>query len=234
VKVRILFTAVVGMLLLAGCTVMVPGTAVPADSDGPLKPKPVATSAVEDLLAGPVEVSKVAGSGTTLVQQARATGMSDSTGISSRDCRSAWSPLQKASYDGSGWISVAGKILSDERDKETRPDNVITQAVVSFNDSDAADTFFSGVTKRWKACSDKSVVYTQDGGKQTNWSLGPVISGDDVIQISQTAEGGRGWGCQHVLGVRNNIAIEVLHCAEGPGEQARGVFDLIARNVGDR
>ena len=78
-KVRILFTAVVGMLLLAGCTVMVPGTAVPADSDGPLKPKPVATSAVEDLLAGPVEVSKVAGSGTTLVQQARAAARREAT-----------------------------------------------------------------------------------------------------------------------------------------------------------
>mgnify|MGYP000090078028 CR=1 FL=1 len=62
-------------------------------------------------------------------------------------------------------------------------------------------------------------------------ALRAMTEPEGAIQIKQAAEGAGGWGCSRVLGVRNNIAIDVMHCATDPADQGVAVFNAIAANI---
>ncbi|PIB77212.1 sensor domain-containing protein [Mycolicibacterium brumae] len=231
VKSRIFAAAAAGLLVLTGCTTTVGGVAKPADNDGPLKPKPMATSAVASLLLSPSEVASAVGLSATLYQRGEATEMTDSTGLDNRDCRSSWAPLEEGTFGGTGWLQAFGQIVSDAPDRATKATMQFTQAAVSFKDSDAADAMLAGAAKKWNSCSDKTILYTSSDGRQARWTNGSVTDDDGVLSMTQTVEGGGGWGCSRMLGVKNNIALDLLYCTTGPGSEAKELYDELAESI---
>lgn len=222
--------AVAGLgLLLTGCTTMVSGTAQPADHDGPIKPKPISASAMAGKLLDTSEVADIVKTNGTLIQRSTSSTMGDTGAVAKKECRASWSPMQEAAYNGSGWSDALANTYDDAPDADTRPENGVVEAVVRFADSDAADTFFTKAKSLWSQCADQSVVY--DGDSKRIWRYSAMTEPEGAIQIKQAAEGAGGWGCSRVLGVRNNIAIDVMHCATDPADQGVAVFNAIAANI---
>jgi hypothetical protein len=116
--------AVAGLgLLLTGCTTMVSGTAQPADHDGPIKPKPISTSAMAGKLLDTSEVADIVKTNGTLVQRSTSSTMGDTGAVAKKECRASWSPMQEAAYNGSGWSDALANTYDDAPDADTRPEN---------------------------------------------------------------------------------------------------------------
>lgn len=223
--------AVAGLsLLLTGCTTLVAGTAEPADHDGPLKPKPIGATAMTRALLGTSEISDIVKSSGTLVQRGSATTMGDTTGVTKNACRASWSPMQESAYNGTGWSDGVAQTYDDAPDTDTRPENGVIEAVVRFADSDAADKFFTAAKALWADCADQSVPYDGTQSKRI-WRYSALTEHDGTIQIKQSAEGMGGWGCSRVLGVRNNIAVDLMHCTTDPADQGVAIYNAIAENI---
>ncbi|HYB38263.1 MAG TPA: sensor domain-containing protein [Mycobacterium sp.] len=85
-----------------------------------------------------------------------------------------------------------------------------TQAVVAFAAADA-QKLLADQTAQWSACHTIPTNLADQPGPQ-NWTLSPSAATDATLSISLLTEGGHGWSCQLALGIRNNIAVDVLVC----------------------
>lgn len=46
------------------------------------------------------------------------------------------------------------------------------------------------------------------------WTVGAVTDDNGTLSTSQVQEGGDGWTCQRALTVRNNVAVDIVACAD--------------------
>ena len=108
----------------------------------------------------------------------------------------------------------------------------VVQVVASFpTDSDAAD-FRDGTARQWRSCQHQQATIT-GGQEAVTYDLDSVDSLDSIASVSMSATAGDGTRvmCQHSLGARRNVIIDVRVCAPSVANKGRELVAKIAAGL---
>ncbi|ORW96026.1 hypothetical protein AWC28_10845 [Mycolicibacter terrae] len=190
--------------VVAGCSRVTEGRAVPADHDGP---RPVAASMLPDLLLEASTVSDIMGSAGMRVKDSRSRMFDSGRQFPDLDCMVAWMPAEQSVYAGTNWAATMVQTLS-----ETALDHFVIQAATVFVNRVDAQSFFDTTARRWALCGERSFTTTKNGYGDTPWTFDTVTDVDSTVWMTQHQDDSAGWSCQRALRVANNVAIDVLAC----------------------
>jgi hypothetical protein len=195
---------VLACAVVAACTRLTGGHAVPADHDGP---RPVAASTLPDLLMEASTVSDIMGSVGMRVTDARTRMFDSGKQFPDRDCMAAWTPVEQSVYADTHWTATIVQTLS-----EAALDHFVIQAVTAFHTRGDAQNFFDATARGWTPCGERSFTTSKDGYSDTPWTFDVVADVDSTVWMTQHQNDSAGWSCQRALRVANNVAIDVLAC----------------------
>jgi serine/threonine kinase PknH len=199
------------------------------------KPKPPPPPLTSDRLAGLLlsvsEVNSIMGA-TNMTAGSPMTDLGKSTlTLSTQDCLGVLYAIQKDTYTGSGWSDVQGLVLSEPGDSF---DHWVHQAVVRFPTADKANDFVEASKGKWKSCSDKTITVTNAKKTETyRWTLSGLQGQPPRISMTKAQEAAKGWSCQRVLSVANNVVIDVNACSYKLNDQAGQVSDKIIAKINE-
>lgn len=225
---RTALSVCVAVLVVAGCSVTdrkVSGsaTAPAAASTAPTASTSAAVRPIDDaglprLLASPSEIGDVVG--TAMTPEAIFRKPDTKLRVDPIRCIEAVMPgLDTVSYFGR--TGFAGQLLHGDQHAQ------VVQVVAAFaTDSEAAD-FRDMTTQNWRQCQNQQATVT-GGQVPLMYALDNVESVDAVtsVPVSGTARDGTQVPCQHSLGARRNVVIDVRVCALNVGNKGR---DLVAK-----
>lgn len=153
------------------------------------------------------------------------------------DCLFAYGAGEAQVYAGSGFTAVRGNndtatgtVPSGEMDPE------LDQAVVLFPSAKEANAFFTTSSQRWPACANRQFTTPGDADSpEAVWQVGALSTANDSLSLPITMTMTKGSttlkaGCQRVLTVRNNVAIDLSVCGKDPGD----VGVKIAKQIADK
>ncbi|MCV7199426.1 sensor domain-containing protein [Mycobacterium angelicum] len=207
-------TALAGTcLLVVGCTKMVDGNAIAADTSGPLNQTPIPVSALDNLLLDTSEINTELGA-TSMKVWFNAKAMWDwSQNVADKNCLAVDGPAQDKVYAGTGWTAMRGQRLDDSVDDSKNRKHYAIQTVVAFPSAKDANSFYDSQVQSWNSCSNRRFNDVSPNQPDTVWTVAAATNNDGTLSTSQVQEGGDGWACQRALTVRNNIAVDVVTCA---------------------
>lgn len=219
-------------LLVAGCTKTIGGSAVAADTSGPLNQTPIPVSALDGLLLDSSLINSELGA-TSMKVWFNAKAMWDwSKNVADTNCLAVDGPAQDKVYSGTGWTAMRGQRLDDSVDDSKKRKHYAIQAVVAFPSARDANTFYNNQVQSWNSCSNRRFSDVSPNQPDTVWTVAGVSNNDGTLSTSQVQEGGDGWTCQRALTVRNNISIDVVTCAYSQsGSAATDIVTKIAANA---
>lgn len=191
--------------VLAGCSTLTGGRAVPADADGP---RPVTASILHRVLLDPATLNDIMGESAMTVKDTGTQLLDDSAQFPDRACMIAWTPAEQTVYADTGWTAVITQTLSEI---PGRSEHFVIQAVVSFGSRAQSAAFFQHAARQWTECGERTFKVNR-GRAETSWTFGPVATADSALWMTQRQDRGAGWSCQRGLRVSNNVAIDVLAC----------------------
>lgn len=197
-------TLVLACVVMSGCTRTTGGRAVPADHDGP---RPVAASALPDLLLDAATVSDIMSAPAMRVTDARTKMFDEGKKFADSACLVAWMPAERSVYADTDWTSTMVQSLS-----ESTLDHYVIQAATVFRDRDQARRFFDDTARRWIPCGERTFGARNEGYTETSWTFDVVTDVDSTVWMTQHQDDSAGWSCQRALRVSNNVAIDVLAC----------------------
>ncbi|OBF24018.1 hypothetical protein A5725_08270 [Mycobacterium kubicae] len=211
---RVVVAVLAGVCMLAvGCTKVVDGSAVAADTSGPLHQAPIAVGALEGLMLDSSQINREL-SATSMKVWFNAKVMWDwSKNVSDKDCLAVDGPAQDKVYAGTGWTAMRGQRLDDSVNDSKKRQHYAIQAVVAFSNAQDANNFYTNQVQSWKNCSNRRFSDVAPNQPDTVWTVAGVVTENGTLSTSQVQEGGDGWTCQRALTVRNNIAIDIVTCA---------------------
>jgi hypothetical protein len=215
------------VVVAAGCSVAdrkVSGTATtdtaavsPTTSTSAVA-KPVDDAGLPKLLGSPSEISDLVG--VAMTPEAIFRKPDTKLRVEPIRCLEAVMPgLDTIRYYGR--TGFAGQLLHGDQHAQ------VVQVVASFAaDADAA-LFRDLTTQYWRSCQNQQATVT-GGQAPLTYALDRVESVDSVasVQVSGTAGDGTRVPCQHSLGARRNVIIDVRVCAPNVGNKGR---DLVAK-----
>ncbi|WP_163692851.1 sensor domain-containing protein [Mycolicibacterium phocaicum] len=120
-----------------------------------------------------------------------------------------------------GRTGFAGQLLHGDQHAQ------VVQVVAAFpTDAEAAD-FRDRTARHWRSCQNQQATVT-GGQVPLTYALEKVESVDSVasVPVSGMAGDGTRVPCQHSLGARRNVIIDVRVCAPNVGNKGR---DLVAK-----
>lgn len=189
------------------------------DEQGP-PPEPAS------LLLSAKEVGRLVNGSMTVLGQRDS--LADSTGvIDESDCLSAWGPLERRAYTGSGYDQAAMQALKDGDTKG----HIVIEGAVSFESSAEARDLVEDVQRTWRSCAGRTITATNGSGERMQWQFGTVESAGDVTTISQTPEGSNGWMCERAVGASGRIVVDTLVCGANAEGEGSAVAGAIAKNA---
>lgn len=219
--------------LTAGCTtVVVGGSAVPADTRGPLTQAPVPVTALDGLLLDDRKIDDIVGLGMRVRYRTQEMWDSSQT-FSEKSCLAMAGPAQQAVYADTGWTAVRGERLDDSFADPTVRNYSANQAVIAYPAARQANAFYDASTRRWSACANRRFVDHPPGQPEIAWAVGDSHTVGGTLSTSEEQVGSEdGWRCQRALTARNNIVIDVEACGSFlPGSAAVDVAQQIAAAV---
>ena len=205
--------------LLAGCSTITAGRAVPADNNGPV---PVKDSALKSALLDADEINEIMGTSGMSSQRTSDELMSDDTDFDS-SCLGAWQPIQESVYQDSGYSASQMQQLYETSPAGDR--HVVWEAAVTFESRADASAFFDQSSEEWTSCGDRT--FTTTGSSSYTWELSAPENQDSTLTMTQTQEDADGWSCQHALRLSNNVIIDVVACMTGSDDEAKQIAEGI-------
>lgn len=218
--------------LAIGCTSTVNGKARPADHSGPIASAPVAVSALDGLLLDAGQINGALGA-TKMKVWFSAKAMWDWSGsINDTNCLAVDGPAQDMVYADTGWTGLRGQRLDDSVDDSKKREHFVIQAVVAFPSAREANAFYNSSVHGWPSCAKRRFSDVTPGQPDVVWTVGGVTNANGTLSATEVQEGGDGWTCQRALTVRNNIAIDIVTCANNEsGSPAIDIATQIAAKV---
>jgi hypothetical protein len=207
--------------LLAGCSTVTAGLALPADHDGPA---PVKKTALRSTLLNAREINTVMGASSMKKHDSINELLPDDRSFD-RSCLAPWQPIQRSVYADSGWTAVRAQLLSDEDDGHR--DHVAIEAVVGFPSRTEAAHFFEAVTPDWTSCGGGQFSTHTGDGDESEWEFSTPEATESTLSVMQPQLHTPGWACQHTLRASNNVVIDVLTCGYDTADDATHVVDEI-------
>ncbi|WP_372516420.1 sensor domain-containing protein [Mycobacterium shinjukuense] len=199
--------------LVVGCTNVVDGSAVAADTSGPVNQAPIAVSALERLLLDVGQINSQLGATSMRVWFSTRAMWDWSQNVADKNCLAVDGPAQDKVYAGTGWTAIRGQRLDDSVDDSKRRKHYAIQAVVAFPTARDANAFYDSSVQSWTGCANRRFADVAQGQPDTIWTVAEVTNHNGMLSTSQVQEGGDGWTCQRALTVRNNVSIDVVACS---------------------
>lgn len=145
--------------------------------------------------------------------------LDDAGTVDDAECIGLWAPAQQRVYGSSDSTGVAVQVL---RAMYKKPfEDGVVQAVLSFPTQSAAGASLHKQQKQWAACGGRSLTVTPPGGVPQTWELGQPAMTSGTVNLNLTLAGG-GAACQHGIGVRGNVLIDIRQC------RTHGAVDVTA------
>ncbi|CPR09821.1 Ser/Thr protein kinase [Mycobacterium bohemicum DSM 44277] len=190
-------------------------------------PDPVSTDQLSALLLSTSDINSIMGASTMEAGKPITAMNTSELTLSAPDCQGALYTSQDPVYAGSGYTGISALVSSEPGDNYTHWAN---QAVVAFPSADKAKAFLQSSATTWKDCAGKTIEVTKNGDT-IHWTFGELSGAPPKIAMADSEEGADGWGCQRVLGVANNVIVDIRACAYHVGDQAGQIADKIVANV---
>ncbi|MGB3333388.1 MAG: sensor domain-containing protein [Mycobacterium sp.] len=197
-------TLALACAVLADCSRVTGGVAVPADQDGP---RPVTAVMLPELLLKATTVSEIMGARAMRVKDSRSRMFDSGRQFPEHGCLAAWMPVEKTVYADAQWTATLAQTLT-----QSSQDHFVIQAATVFANRDAAQSFFDTTARRWNSCGEQTFATAKDGYPDTSWTFDAVADVDSTVWMTQHQDDSAGWSCQRALRVTNNVAIDVLAC----------------------
>jgi hypothetical protein len=151
--------------LLAGCSTVTAGLALPADRGGPA---PVPKTALRNTLLDAREINTVMGASSMKKQGSINELLPDDRSFD-RSCLAPWQPIQRSVYADSGWTAVRAQLLSDEDDGHR--EHVAIEPVVGFPSRTEAADFFDQVAPAWTSCGGGQFTAQTSDDDESEWEF---------------------------------------------------------------
>lgn len=197
--------------------------AVPTTSTSAVA-KPVDDAGLPRLLGSPSEISELLG--VAMTPEAIFRRPDTKLRVEPLRCTEALMPgLDTASYYGR--TGFAGQALHGDRHAR------VVQVLASFPSDADAETFRGITVGRWRVCQSQHAAVT-DGTSTATYEVGNVDSVDSVasVSMSATAADGGSVACQHSIGARKNVIVDVRVCASDVGNKGSDLLSRITAKVG--
>ncbi|MEB3033074.1 serine/threonine-protein kinase PknH/PknJ [[Mycobacterium] nativiensis] len=162
-----------------------------------------------------------------VLERDSATLIDDTAPFDDAECAALWAPAQQRVYGNSGFTGVAVQVLRAMHKKPSE-DGVI-QAVLAFPTQIAAIQALQRQQKQWAACGGRSLTVTLPGEAPQAWELGQPTTISGTVKIDLTPVGGA--SCQHGIGVRGNVVIDIRQCHTQGGVDVTALVNLTAGKV---
>ncbi len=228
-SLRAVILAAVGLsLMLTGCTVTGTGRPAAAPDLGRWQPPMIPTARLGDLLLTVGEINSIASTTGMAVRMPISEMSRSETLVSDVNCLDAYSPIQRAVYQGSNWLAVQGQLLEDAPSPANPINHALVQAVVGFRDADSAQQFFSQAKARWAGCANRPLTIQRPGRTPVTWDFGSVVATETTLSMEQSL--GRSV-CQRAMGLANNVIIDTLWCGLDTSNQGSQVVTKIADEI---
>ena len=180
--------------------------------------RPIDDAGLPRLLASPSEISHLVGVGMT--PEAIFKKPDTKLRVDPTRCLEAAMPgLDTIQYYGR--TGFAGQLLHGDQHAQ------VIQVVAAFPSEAEAEAFRDLTAQAWRQCQNQQATVT--GGRvPLTYALDTVDSVDSVASASMSGTAGDGTRvpCQHSLGSRRNVIIDVRVCAQNLGGKGR---DLVAK-----
>lgn len=165
----------------------------------------------------------------SLVLERDGAAMLDDAGtVDDTECAGLWAPAQQRVYGDSDSTGIAVQVLRAMYKKPSE-DGVI-QAVLSFPDQMAAIGALQKQQKQWTTCGGRSLTVTPPGEVPQTWQLGQPSTTSGTVKLDLTLAGG-GAGCQHGIGVRGNVLIDIRQCRTSGAVDVTALVNAIGSKV---
>jgi hypothetical protein len=232
VRRRIAFLVPAAVSALAtGCTVVVAGSASPADHSGPLPQAPVVAASLDGLLLDVDQINSLLRAGMRLRYGAQAMWDWGST-FSDKSCLATDGPAQQAVYADTGWTAMRGQRFDDNFDDPSVRNDSAIQAVIAYPSARKANTFYDASVRRWFACANRKFSEHPADKPAIVWTVGDAHKVGGTLSTSEVQDDSNGWTCQRALTARNNVVIDVATCGSFlPGGSAVDLAGQIAAKV---
>ncbi|KAB7760663.1 sensor domain-containing protein [Mycolicibacterium mucogenicum] len=202
---------------VSGTATTAAGTASPTTSTSAVA-KPIDDAGLPKLLASAADISDLVG--VAMTPEAIFRKPDTKLRVEPIRCLEAVMPALNTIgyYSRTGF---AGQLLHGDHHAQ------VVQAVAAFpTDAEAVD-FREATTRHWRSCQNQQATVT-GGQAPLTYALDRVELVDSVasIPVSGMAGDGARVPCQHALGARRNVIIDVRVCAPNVGNKGR---DLVAK-----
>lgn len=230
-RIAFLVQAAAVSALATACTVVVAGSASPADHSGPLPQAPVPAASLDGLLLGVDQINSLLKAGMRLRYGAQAMWDWNST-FSDKSCLAMDGPAQEAVYADSGWTAMRGQRFDDNFDDPSVRNDSAIQAVIAYPSARKANTFYDASVRRWFACANRKFSEHRPDKPEIAWTVGDAHKVGGTLSTSEVQDDSNGWTCQRALTARNNIVVDVATCGSFlPGGSAVDLAEQIAAKV---
>ncbi len=196
----------------------------------PPPPDPITADHLSALLLNAPDINSVMGSSTMEPGKPITSMDTSSVTLSLPACQGALYTSQDPVYAGTGYTGVSGLVSSEPGDNY---DHWVNQAVVGFPSADKAKAFLQSSADKWKTCAGKTVTVTNKG-KQYRWTFSQINGAPPKIAMVETQEAADGWECQRVMGVANNVIVDVNACGYHISDQGGQITDKIVEKINNQ
>ncbi|MGO8769908.1 MAG: sensor domain-containing protein [Mycobacterium sp.] len=190
-------------------------------------PDPVPADRLSALLLSPSDINSIMGASTMKAGKPIKSMDTSELTLSAPDCQGALYTSQDPVYAGSGYTGMSALVSSEPGENYTHWAN---QAVVAFPSTEKAKSFIESSASKWKDCAGKTVEVTKDGDT-LRWTFAQMSGAPNKIMLTDTQEGGDGWGCQRVMSLANNVIVDIRACAYRVNDQGTRIVDRIVANI---
>lgn len=211
----------------AGTSAATPTVPIPQFSWSGSDSSPLA-GGLDALLLSAREISRIAGTDSTLRDGSVAESLSSTYSVSPTRCLSAYAPGQSGAYLGGAPQQVAFKSVFTPRgsdgDRLTVP-----HGVVEFDSKQDALAFMSQTASAWKAC-DGATVTEAEGGR---WEMGDTRVNEErtVVTLDQRSTKGSGT-CERAMAAYRNVFIDAMYCSRN--QRTSGMAAAVVESVAQK
>ncbi|WKG03618.1 sensor domain-containing protein [Mycolicibacterium sp. HK-90] len=184
---------------------------------------------LDGLLLDAREVSRIAGTDSTLRDGKVEQTLSSTYSVTPFQCLSAYAPGQTGAYLDAAPGQVAFKSVFTPRDSDG-DQLTVPHGVVEFGSKQAALAFMSKTATAWKECGGVTVTEAEGG----SWEMGSTRVNEErtVVTLDQQSTKGPAT-CERAMAAYRNVFIDAMYCSpnQNTSGMAAAVVDAIAEKA---
>ncbi|MDO3239940.1 sensor domain-containing protein [Mycolicibacterium fortuitum] len=190
-------------------------------------PPPLVTEAqLAGLLPSPAEMQEITKNPELVAEDKNMdVGLPNTHTYSPVECASSFSMFTPLPFENSGYRKTAGVAQFDGSDMEAY------EGVAMFADAAAAQRAFAHYVELWRGCAGKTLKWTIEDGRSTNFLLGgPEETAGGIVALRSSNQGSEVWMLR-AIGVKANVLVDIHIMGLGLTDEAVTVVQRILDRI---